>query len=101
MKLKSDFITNSSSSSFIIDKKHLTKKQIMMIHDHIEIGKILTDYMDMNMYHGSYPISFYNEWIINEYADQIRFDTSMDNFDMWWFLRKIGVKDEHIPERKN
>lgn len=101
MKLKTDFITNSSSTSFIIDKKHLTKKQIMMIHDHIELGKILEDHMGMRSYFGKYPLTIFDEWKIEEYSDQLKFDTIMDNFDMWWFLKEIGVKDEHIPPREN
>lgn len=100
MKLKYDFVTNSSSSSFIIDKKHLTKKQIMMIHDHIDIGKIL-DRTNKRMYYGHYPVAMADEWRIEEYKYQLKFDTVMDNFDMWWFLSEIGVKDEHIPPREN
>ena len=101
MKLKSDFVTNSSSSSFVIKKKHLTKKQIMMIHDHMEIGKMLADYLDKKMYYGPFSVSMTDQWSIEEYSYQIEFDVFMDNFDMWWFLKEIGVKNEHIPPREN
>ena len=101
MKLKSDFVTNSSSASFVIAKKHLTKNQIMLIHDHIGVGMILADQLNNNMYYGHYPVAMADEWLIKEYFDRITFDTSMDNFDMWWFLKEIGVKNEHIPAREN
>jgi len=101
MKLKTDFVTNSSSSSFVIAKKHLTKNQIMLIHDHIGVGMILAEKLNKDMYTGSYPLSSSDEWVIKEYFDRITFSTNMDNFDMWWFLTEIGVKDEYIPEREN
>lgn len=101
MKSKTDFVTNSSSASFIIAKKHLTKNQIMLIHDHFGVGMILADQLNEDMYTGSYPLSSADEWKIEECSDRVIFDTWMDNFDMWWFLEEIGVKNEHIPPREN
>lgn len=95
MKIKSDFVTNSSSASFIILKKHLTKKQIMLIHNHIEVGKLLSDHTDQNIY-----CQPNDKWIVNEHEYNMEFFTVMTNFDMWWFLKEIGVKDEHIPPRE-
>jgi hypothetical protein len=101
MKFKSDFVTNSSSASFVIAKKHLTKKQIMLIHDHFGVGMILAEQLNKDTYTGPYPLSSADEWKIDEYFDRIVFDTWMDNFDMWWFLKEIGVKNEYIPLREN
>ncbi len=73
----------------------------MLIHDHVDIGKILSDHLYEKMYHGAYPVSRTDQWRIEEYSNRIEFDTPMDNFDMWWFLKEIGVKNEYIPPREN
>lgn len=39
MKSRNRFVTNSSSSSFIVNKKHLTKLQIKSIKNHIHYSK--------------------------------------------------------------
>jgi len=88
MKLKGEFVTNSSSASFIILKEHLSALQVSMIYDHIEIGSLLADEQGIHIYNDA--------WQITESLTQIEAYTSMDNFDMLWFLNQIGVGDEHI-----
>lgn len=39
MKVYNDFVTNSSSSSFIISKRYLDEDQIEAIREHYSLGK--------------------------------------------------------------
>lgn len=85
MKIRNDFVTNSSSSSFIISKKHLDEDQIEAIREHAELGKALGMWTSWSF-----------EWDINENEDFISGYTSMDNFSMYNFFEEIGVPDRFI-----
>lgn len=86
MKVRRDFVTNSSSSSFVISKTHLDNDQILAINEHISLGKKL----------GMYSCRFDNEWDIDENEEYIGGYTYQDNFSMYDFLDKIGVNSETI-----
>jgi hypothetical protein len=94
MKLKLDFVTNSSSASFTILKENLTEIQIFLIKNHTEV---VNRYEDRDLENLN-PENWDNKdwWKIEETETEIKGNTMMDNFDMKWFLREIGVKDEHI-----
>ena len=84
MKIRVDFVTNSSSSSFTIRKRYLVDKQIAAIKNHSVLGKKLGM---------EYPDEY---WNINDVDDFITGDTYMDNFDMEEFLDIIGVHTKQI-----
>lgn len=84
MKIRYDFVTNSSSSSFIINKRHLDSDQLEAIRRHDEIGEAL-------------GLKYAEErWCIEENKTWIGGHTSMDNFDMYEFLESIDVNMRHV-----
>lgn len=102
MKIKTTFITNSSSASFTIMKHHLNELQIQLIHEHIEIAVAVLPngkYEDQRVHFINDPLRTYgyDEWNIDEDENTISGSTSMDNFDMRWFLTEtLNIKREHI-----
>lgn len=93
MKIKIEFITNSSSASFTILKKNLSTIQVDLIKNHIRESNNF-------LIHRGPQHELFNSpgdaWHIIETEDSIEGDTSMDNFNMHWFLKKIGIDDQHI-----
>ena len=86
MKVRKDFVTNSSSSSFIISKRCLDEDQIEAIREHYELGNKL----------GMVDPKWDSPWRIEENDDYITGYTSMDNFDMGSFLEKIDVNGANV-----
>lgn len=84
MKVCRDFVTNSSSSSFLIAKKYLDDDQIKAIRNHSDLGEKLG--IDCSE----------ESWRIRESNGYITGSTSMDNFDMEKFLEKIDVNMKKV-----
>jgi hypothetical protein len=83
MKIRNGFVSNSSSSSFVIEKEKLTPQQIDMIRTHnIRMDEVLYSREDA-----------YN---IREDALTIGGYTIMNNFPMSKFLDAIGVNPDVV-----
>lgn len=70
MKIRSSFVSNSSSASFVLDKNKLTGEQIVRILHHEKECDSLFDAWCIDLDNPAYIILY----------------TSMDNFDMYYFL---------------
>ena len=87
MKIRNGFVSNSSSSSFIIQLDKITDKQKEMIYDHINIGMEIDKKLKQE---GKEPFyEYYEEWNIKEDDFAIWCYTSMNNFDLESFLKKV------------
>lgn len=84
MKIRTDFVTNSSSSSFIICKKYLTDEQIKAIENHSKLGQKL----DLKWAEEAWNIEE-NDLFITGY-------TWMDNFDISELFKIIGINSKVI-----
>ena len=86
MKYRTDFVSNSSSSSFVIQKKNLTENQMRAIRNHIPLGKKLN--VGCALYE--------DKWDIDENETKIWGSTWMDNFSMNEFFEKIDINDSIV-----
>lgn len=87
MKIKTDFVTNSSCASFVIPRNKLTDYQVHLIEEHITYGKMLMMPSAENR----------EQWTIIVEDDEIFGETSMDNFNMLkYLLNFVKVKEKHI-----
>lgn len=86
MKIRTAFVSNSSSSSFIISKNILSPKQIQSIYNHIEESGYHDWDEDMGM-----DYIYSDRWLLREENGFIIGTTWLDNFDMSDWFEKIGV----------
>ena len=94
MKIRNGFVSNSSSSSFIIRKCVISEHQMDLIKSHIDSAIKFTteDHLAVNFGYAEYE----DAWNIEEKEKSIRVSTHMDNFNMHEFLKYIGIPDNEI-----
>ena len=123
MKIRSGFVSNSSSSSFVVYKSKLDKDELdFILHplDNMEVFKKRYEF-EMTTYDGDeetdpeseYYIGFdywfeskfgsldpsdLRMWEVNESATNIKFDTIMNNFQ-WEEVADIFLPKDSIGER--
>lgn len=90
MKTRQGFVSNSSTSSFVIPKNELNPLQLALIINHAKICGMLGDSIgDLG-----YCFHEYDGWNIEVTDDEVIGNTMMDNFDMYNFMESIGVKTD-------
>ena len=97
MKIRNGFVSNSSSSSFIIKKEKLTKDQISAILNYEEVYDKIPDIIK----HCNDMIYGAEGWNIEEDDNEIRGYTYMDNFGMFDYLRMIGISEFDMDLESN
>ena len=91
MKTRNGFVSNSSSSSFVIPKCYITPFQIALIKNHFEASSFFCSIIQDEKYYSQGERHPSDEWEIRETDKELMGFTTMDNFGMDDFLALIGV----------
>lgn len=94
MKIRNGFVSNSSSSSFIIWRENLTVAQEALIENYVKIAKELPQDTKGYSSEYGYPNSCMG-WDIEKSDDKYFFYTTMDNFNLKYFFDDLGIKYEN------
>jgi len=90
MKIRQGFVSNSSSSSFVVKRCCLTPAQKAVLENHVAAAELLGDdegYRDCA-----------HQWDITADNDEYFCSTHIDNFNMRQFLTDLGIRCG--PERE-
>jgi hypothetical protein len=91
MKTRNGFVSNSSSSSFVLLKEHLTPYQVHAIVNHQAVYYTFSD-EDKNKIYGGDVIDESDVWSVRESDTALHLSVWMDNFSMNRYLDHLGVQ---------
>ena len=101
MKYRAGYVSNSSSSSFVLDTRLLTTDMMDKIFNHIKVAQ--AEYVKMGL--SNLQMNYFgyagdgDQWEIKHIGrDKLAVYTMMDNFDMAYFFKFIKVPKEAILE---
>lgn len=86
MKIRTDFVANSSSSSFVINKNYITKEQIDFFENFQTNCK---KYEDLD------------QWDIEIKEDKIYGFTVMNNFDIIYLFKELDLSFKAVESIEN
>lgn len=109
-KIRTGFVSNSSSSSFILSKNLLEDEQIDLIINHKEYSKEILERLNNDkifkivsgVYHFSdyeFDATGWNEWNVKQSDNFILLETNLDNFNMEQYLEIIRATNSIINYR--
>ena len=79
MKVRNGFVSNSSSSSFVIDRNYVSSQTLGDIIGHADIAKE-------------------DAWIITTTNTTVKCSTHMNNFDLREYVKELGVPESAIED---
>lgn len=93
MKIRNGFVSNSSSSSFVVRMSDLTTDQLDKIYHHLKYKSLLNDIVNSEILS---LLKKSDQWKLTITSEFIIGETDMNNFPMDVFLKIIGIKEENV-----